>query len=112
MPTARRLRVEVVIVLGLSLGASAVYSIVSLLAKLTEERALGDQTVALNPSRSTREWLDFTYQFLDVFFGLFAVGSELVGLWLWIVRVPLAACCLAVVMSSMIPVYCARSSGT
>lgn len=81
MPPARRLRVEVVIVLGLSLGASAVYSIVSLVAKLTEERALGDQTVALNPSRSSREWLDFTYQFLDVFFGLFAVALVLYLLW-------------------------------
>ncbi len=81
MSTARRLRVEVVIVLGLSLGASAVYSIVSLIAKLTEERALGDQSVALNPSRSSREWLDFTYQFLDVFFGLFAVALVLYLLW-------------------------------
>src|SRR4029453_3943086 len=74
MSPAWRLRIEVVIVLGLTLGASAVYSIVSLAAKLTEERALGDQSVALNPSRSSREWLDFTYQFLDVFFGLFAVA--------------------------------------
>ena len=82
MPTARRLRVEVVIVLGLSLGASAVYSIVSLIAKLTKERALGDQSVALNPSRSSREWLDFTYQFLDVFFGLFAVALVLYLLWM------------------------------
>jgi membrane protease YdiL (CAAX protease family) len=81
MSTARRLRLEVAIVLGLSLGASAVYSIVSLIAKLTEERALGDQTVALNPSRSSREWLDFTYQFLDVFFGLFVVGLALYLLW-------------------------------
>jgi CAAX protease family protein len=81
MPTARRLRVEVVIVLGLSLGASAVYSVVSLIAKLTEERALGDPSVALNPSRSSREWLDFTYQFLDVFFGLFAVALALYLLW-------------------------------
>jgi CAAX protease family protein len=77
----RRLQIEVVIVLGLSLGASAVYSIVSLIAKLTEERALGDQSVALNPSRSSREWLDFTYQFLDVFFGLFAVALVLYLLW-------------------------------
>ena len=69
------------IVLGLSLGASAVYSIVSLVSKLTEDRALGDQTVALNPSRASREWLDFTYQFLDVFFGLFAVALALYLLW-------------------------------
>jgi len=81
MSPAWRLRIEVVIVLGLTLGASAVYSIVSLAAKLTEERALGDQSVALNPSRSTREWLDFTYQFLDVFFGLFAVALVLYLLW-------------------------------
>jgi len=81
MSTARRLRVEVAIVLGLSLGASAVYAVVSLIAKLTEERALGDQSVALNPSRSTREWLDFTYQFLDPFFGLFAVALVLYLLW-------------------------------
>lgn len=81
MSTPNRLRIEVVIVLGLSLGASAVYSIVSLAAKLTEERALGDQSVALNPSRSSREWLDFTYQFLDVFFGLFAVALVLYLLW-------------------------------
>ena len=81
MPRARRLRLEVVIVLGLSLGASAVYSIVSLVSKLTEDRALGDQTVALNPSRASREWLDFTYQFLDVFFGLFAVALALYLLW-------------------------------
>ena len=77
MSTAWRLRIEVVIVLGLTLGASAVYSMVSLAAKLTEERALADQSVALNPSRSSREWLDFTYQFLDDFFGLFAASETM-----------------------------------
>ena len=55
MSPAWRLRIEVVIVLGLTLGASAVYSIVSLAAKLSEERALGDQSVALNPSRIPAE---------------------------------------------------------
>ncbi|MBT2516424.1 CPBP family intramembrane metalloprotease [Streptomyces sp. ISL-90] len=81
MPAARRLRLELIVVLGLSLGASAVYSIVALVAKLTEEKPLRDQSVALNPSRSTREWLDFTYQFLDVFFGLFVVALALYLLW-------------------------------
>ena len=47
---AWRLRIEVGIVLGLSLGASAVYSIVSLVAKLTESAA-ARRPVA---SRSTR----------------------------------------------------------
>jgi membrane protease YdiL (CAAX protease family) len=77
MHDARRLRLEVLIVLGLSLGASAVYSIVSIVARVTDERPLAEQSAALNPSRSTREWLDFTYQFLDVFFGLFVVALAL-----------------------------------
>lgn len=77
MHDARRLRLEVLIVLGLSLGASAVYSIVSIVARVTDDRPLSEQSAALNPSRSTREWLDFTYQFLDVFFGLFVVALAL-----------------------------------
>ena len=74
MDSARRLRIEVAIVLALSLGASAVYSIVSIIARLTAERPLGQQSAALNQSRSAREWLDFTYQFLDVVFGLAVVA--------------------------------------
>lgn len=73
--------IEIAIVLGLSLGASAVYSIVSLTAKLTAETPLGQQSTALNQSRSSREWLDFTYQFLDVCFALFAVALVLYLLW-------------------------------
>lgn len=76
-----RLWWEVAIVLGLSLGASAVYSIVSLIAKLTAEVPLGQQSTALNTSKSTREWLDFTYQFLNIFFALFAVALVLYLLW-------------------------------
>lgn len=71
------MRVELVIVLGLSLGASAVYSIVSIIARLTAETPLAEQSASINQSRSSREWLDFTYQFLDVFFGLFVVALAL-----------------------------------
>ena len=76
-----RLRIEVAIVLALSLGASAVYSIVSIIARVTEERPLAEQSAALNPSRAAREWLDFTYQFLDVVFGVAAVALVLYLLW-------------------------------
>lgn len=76
-----RLWWEVAIVLGLSLGASAVYSIVSLIAKLTAEVPLGQQSTALNTSKSAREWLDFTYQFLGIFFALFSVALVLYLLW-------------------------------
>jgi len=80
---ANRTRVawEVVIVLGLSLGASAVYSIVSIVARLTDTTPLGNQSTTINGSQSTREWLDFTYQFLGLFFELFAVALVLYLLW-------------------------------
>lgn len=77
-----RLRWEVVIVLGLSLGASAVYSIVAIIARLTDKKSLSQQTATINGSQSAREWLDFTYQFLGIFFDLFAVALVLYLLWL------------------------------
>lgn len=81
MPSASRLRLEVAIVLALSLGASAVYSIVAIVARLTDERPLSQQSAAINQSRSSREWLDFTYQFLDIVFGLAVVALVLYLLW-------------------------------
>jgi len=77
-----RLSWEVVIVLGLSLGASAVYSIVAIIARLTADKPLSRQTATINGSLSPREWLDFTYQFLGIFFDLFAVALVLYLLWL------------------------------
>ncbi len=77
-----RLRWEVAIVLGLSLGASAVYSIVSIIARLTDKTPLSEQSAELNASQSPREWLDFTYQFLSIFFDFFAVALVLYLLWL------------------------------
>jgi membrane protease YdiL (CAAX protease family) len=73
----RRLWTEIALVLGLSLGASAVYSIVSLVAKTTSGTALADQTANLNQSLSDREWLDLTYQLLAVFFDLVPVALVL-----------------------------------
>lgn len=60
--------------LGLSLGASAVYSIVNIVGKLTADTALADQSTTLNAAQSTREWLDFTYQGLAIFFALVPVA--------------------------------------
>ncbi len=71
---ARILRNEVLLVLGVSLGASAVYSVVSLLAKLTAARPLSEQTATLNATQAPgRPWLDLTYQLLDIFFALVPV---------------------------------------
>lgn len=70
----RRLH-ELWLVLGLSLGQSAVYSVVSLIAKLTREQGLSSQTATLNPSAAPgRPWLDLTYQLLGVFFALVIVA--------------------------------------
>lgn len=74
--TARRLGPEVLIVLGLSLGQSAVYSVVSLVAKLTEG-PIGEATATLNASRSERTYLDLTYQLLSITFALVPVALAL-----------------------------------
>lgn len=76
-----RIQVELGIVLALSLGASAVYSFVSLLAKLTAYSGLSNQTATLNPQLSERQWLDFSYQFLGIAFGLAPVALVLYLLW-------------------------------
>lgn len=65
------------IVLGLSLGQSAIYAAVSLIAKLTEEGPLSAQTATLNASRSEREYFDLTYQLLGIGFGLVPVALAL-----------------------------------
>jgi membrane protease YdiL (CAAX protease family) len=75
----RRMRPEILLVLGLSLGQSAVYSVVSLIGKLTAGKSLADQTATLNASQSSRAWLDLTYQILDIGFTLVPV---LLAIWL------------------------------
>jgi len=85
-PPPRRIVGEILIVLGLSLGASAVYSVVAIANRLTQETALGNQTATLNPSRSDREVFDLIYQLLAVFFDL--VPVVLVGWLLWRTAAP------------------------
>jgi membrane protease YdiL (CAAX protease family) len=69
----RALRAEVLIVLLLSLGQSAVYAVVSLIAKVTAGKPLSQQTVTMNPSQSPRPYLDLTYQLLGIVFALIPV---------------------------------------
>ena len=72
VPSRRRLRIEIWIVLGLSLGQSAVYSVVQLLDKMTRA-PLAEGTSTLNRSQSSREYFDLTYQLLDIVFALVPV---------------------------------------
>ena len=72
----RRTRREVWIVLGLSLGQSAVYAAISLVAQLTRG-PLRDSTATLNRSQSDREWLDLTLQLVGIGFALVPVALAL-----------------------------------
>ncbi len=70
----RLLMAEVAIVLGLSLGRSAVYSAVHWVEALTEPGAVADQAAVLNASKSPgRPWFDLTLQLLGLGFGLVPV---------------------------------------
>lgn len=68
-----RIAAEIWIVLGLSLGQSAVYAAVSLLDKLTQG-PLAEQTATLNESASVREYFDLAYQILGIGFALVPVA--------------------------------------
>lgn len=70
--TARTLRRETLLVLALSLGASAVSALISFVGSLTASGALADQAARLNTSRAPdRPWLDLAWQ-------LFGIATALV----------------------------------
>lgn len=77
----KRSWLEITIVLALSLGASAVYSIVALLKILAANEALSAQTASLNPSLSDQPIFDFIYQVLGIVFGLVPVVLVFFLLW-------------------------------
>lgn len=82
MKIARKpLIAELAIVFALSLGASAIYSIVALIAKLLAPTGLAGQVTKLNGSLARAEWLDLTYQLLSVTLGLAPVALALYLLW-------------------------------
>jgi membrane protease YdiL (CAAX protease family) len=69
-----RLGLEVLVVLGVSLGQSAVYSVLRIIERLTRPEPLAQQTSTLNPSATPdRPWLDLTYQLVGIGFGLMPV---------------------------------------
>ena len=69
---SRRLAaIEIWLVLGLSLGRSAVYSLLSIVEKLTRPEPLAHQTTTLNNSITPdRPWLDLAYQLAGIVFPL------------------------------------------
>jgi membrane protease YdiL (CAAX protease family) len=66
-----RFGLEVLVVLGLSLGQSAVYSVLRIVERVTRNVPLAQQTSTLNPSVTPdRPWLDLSYQLVGIGFGL------------------------------------------
>ena len=72
-PSRSWLRAEVLIVLALSLGRSAVYSLLSLVRALASG-PLSGQSTALNSSLQENPWLDLLYQLLSIAFTLTPVA--------------------------------------
>lgn len=83
-PTERyartRLAWEIVLVLLVSVGQSAIYSVVSFVRAATRA-PISQQQTQLNPSRSAEPLWDAIYQFLDIFFSLALVALALYLLW-------------------------------
>ena len=75
--TKQRIYLEIAIVLALSLGASAIYSIVDLIDAMTQTGGIAAQTTHINPTLNTREWLDLTYQILRLVFDVTPVALVL-----------------------------------
>jgi membrane protease YdiL (CAAX protease family) len=80
-PSKGRVTAEILIVLGLSLGASAAYSVVSFANKVTRSTALSQQTTSINNSLSERPLFDLIYQLMAVFFDLVPVVLVVFLLW-------------------------------
>ena len=70
----RRTGLEIWIVLGLSLGQSAVYAVINLAGRLTAGPPLAAQTATVNRSLSPRPYLDLSYQLAGIVFTLVPVA--------------------------------------
>lgn len=77
----RREWYQLAIVLGVSLGASAVYAVVALLRRLAAIEALKDQTATINKPLASDQIFDFVYQLLGIGFALFPIALALYFLW-------------------------------
>lgn len=77
-PTRRSLVTETVLVLGVSLGSSGIYALLSLVNKLTRNVPLNQQTTAMNSSVTPdRPWLDLAYQLVGIALALVPVALAL-----------------------------------
>ncbi len=76
-----RLTWEIWIVLAVTVGQSALYSVLSLVRKLLAPVPLGQQQTQVNPPRDAQAVWDVVYQLLGVFFALALVALVIYLLW-------------------------------
>lgn len=69
----RRTWFEIFLVLGISLGESAVYSVVAIIRRLSQTEALSEQTATINKPLADQPIFDLIYQLLSVGFSLVPV---------------------------------------
>ncbi len=83
MELKRRIDLELWIIFGLSLGKSAIYSVLAFLSAITAPAGLSGSTTTINESIDPRAWLDLSYQLAGLTFQMvpvalafFLVGSR------------------------------------
>jgi membrane protease YdiL (CAAX protease family) len=94
LTSKRSLKIEVTLVLLLSLGASAIYSVLDLIQAAVSPSGIGGTTSNLNPQQSAQELFDFLYRFTSLSLALAPVALalfllsksdgrpfQLIGLW-------------------------------
>jgi membrane protease YdiL (CAAX protease family) len=72
---------EILLVLGVSLGASAVLAILQLVDLSTRSTSLGQQSTAINTPLSDRQYIDLSYQLYDILIPLVPVVLVCYILW-------------------------------
>lgn len=73
----RRLRAEILIVLGLSLGQSGIFAVWKLVERYLSSKPIGSQTTTLHPSASRLDAMDLVYQLLKIGFSIVPVALAL-----------------------------------
>ena len=73
LPSRPRMRAEVLILLGMSLGQSAIYAAVRLVERYLREESIGSQSTTLNSSASSVNVIDLIIQVLRIGFALMPV---------------------------------------
>ena len=80
-----RMRWEIWLVLAVTVGKSALYSVLSFIRtlqrSLQENQAISSQQTQLNPARDAEALWDALYQLLDIFFSLALVALVVYLLW-------------------------------